>query len=125
ASLSRRPDTQPSASPGPRPAERGAPAAPEAPPLGLPFAVREIVVDGGEGRFIDRTTRPFYSEELTDLGATVHGLTSGKGARAEVALHGVVGAQAALWLNGVTAPFGEPFFLEVSGELRRFAVPRT
>jgi hypothetical protein len=126
AMLAPRDDEAPSASPptGDRP--RAAPAPPEAePPFGLPFSIGEIVVRDGDARFVDRTTTPFYSEELSNLAITVRGLTSGKGGRADVAIQGQVGADAALQLDGVVAPFGRPFFLEVSGELRRFEVPRT
>lgn len=91
----------------------------------LPFEAGEIVLAAGDVRFIDRTTRPFYSEEITDLHVTVRGLTSDKGARADVEAQGILGATAALELDGVVAPFGKPFFLEVAGALRQFDVPRT
>jgi hypothetical protein len=107
----------PSASPGPAAGSVGAPAGPA-------FAVREVRLEDGDLRFLDRTTRPFYSEELRRLSLTMTGLDSGAG-RANLAIQGVIGTDAALELRGVVAPFGRPFFLEVEGELRRFAVPRT
>ncbi|HXG02763.1 MAG TPA: DUF748 domain-containing protein, partial [Candidatus Binatia bacterium] len=107
----------PSASPGPAAGSVGAPAGPA-------FAVREVRLEDGDLRFLDRTTRPFYSEELRRLNLTMTGLDSGAG-RANLAVQGVIGTDAAFELRGVVAPFGRPFFLEVEGELRRFAVPRT
>jgi hypothetical protein len=108
----------PAASPGP-PTSR-----PEEAPPGPAVAVRELRLVDGDLRFLDRTTRPFYSEELRRLNVSLTGLDSAAG-RADLAIQGVVGADAALDLHGVVAPFGRPFFLEVQGELRRFAVPRT
>jgi hypothetical protein len=119
-------DAAPSASP---PTDGPAPTRPagdrDEPPLGIPFAIGRILVEDGQARFVDRATRPFYSEELSNLTVAVTDLTSGKGSRAEIDIQGILGADAALRLEGVVAPFGRPFFLEVTGELRDFAVPRT
>ena len=56
---------------------------------------------------------------------TVEGLTNRGDDRAGVTLHGIVGADAALALDGTIAFFGEPFYLELAGRLRGFDVPRT
>lgn len=100
------------------PDDRGAPGA-------RPFHVDELVVEDGDARFVDRTTTPFYSEEVSRLTATVHGLTNADDRRATLKIQGLVGVDAALDLRGEVAPFARPFFLEVEGELRDFAVPRT
>jgi hypothetical protein len=113
----------PAASPGP--AARGeAPAAAGRDPA-VAVTVQELVVREGNARFVDRTTTPFYSEELSRLAMTVHGLrTTGEGP-ATVEIQGIVGTGAALDLSGEVAPFAEPFFLDARGELRDFSVPRT
>jgi hypothetical protein len=89
------------------------------------FTVEDLRVTGGRVRFIDRTTTPFYSEEVTDLAVTISDLTTAGEERAGLMVQGIIGTDAALDLRGEMAPFAEPFFLEVSGELSEFAVPRT
>jgi hypothetical protein len=87
--------------------------------------VDEIRVAEGTVRLIDRTSRPFYSEEITRLEATVRDVSTMDERTAGLAIQGVVGADAALDLRGEMAPFADPFFLEVSGTLRDFSIPRT
>jgi hypothetical protein len=87
--------------------------------------VDEIRITDGTVRLIDRTSRPFYSEEITRLEATVRDFSTVNERTAGLTIQGIVGADAALDLRGEMAPFAEPFFLEVSGTLRDFSVPRT
>ncbi|MBI2206513.1 MAG: DUF748 domain-containing protein [Candidatus Rokubacteria bacterium] len=87
--------------------------------------IGRLEIDHGDVRFIDRSSRPFFSEEVTQLRMTVERLTNLDDARADVTLHGIVGADAALALEGEIAPFGDPFFLDLAGQLRGFDVPRT
>jgi len=114
----------PAASPGPAP-PRDEPGPAAARDSGLRFTAEELVIREGNLRFIDRTTKPFYSEELSRLAVTVRTLTNEANGRATLAVQGIVGTNAALDLQGEVAPFGRPFFLDVGGELRDFAVPRT
>jgi hypothetical protein len=97
--------------------------APAPPPVRV--TVDEVVVEEGEVRFVDRTTTPFYSEEIRRASLTLSGLTTVPGERATLRLQGVVGVDAAFDLTGVIEPFGDVFFLEVTGQLQGFAVPRT
>jgi hypothetical protein len=90
----------------------------------LVFTIDGLVVREGNVRFVDHTTTPAYSEELSRLAMTVRPLTNAEG-RATVTVQGIVGVDAALELRGEVAPFDRPFFLDVRGELRSFAVPRT
>jgi hypothetical protein len=87
--------------------------------------IDEMVVSDGEVRFVDHTTRPFYSEEMTKLSLDVRELTTMPEERVRMSLQAIVGGSAALDLDGVLAPFSTPFFLDVSGELRDFSVART
>ena len=101
------------------------PAAGEAQDGGIEVAVAELRVENGYARFIDRTTTPSYSEEVSNLTATVRGLDTATDAPASVSLYAVAGADAALQLRGEMAPFGDPFSLDLAGELEGFSVPRT
>jgi hypothetical protein len=106
----------------PAPTSTSAPAAPAARRLAL--EVGDVTVVDGDVRFVDRTTTPFYSEEIGKLAIGVRNLRNAPDARADVTVQGIVGAAGAVDLKGQVSPFGEPFYLDVAGELRDFAVPR-
>jgi hypothetical protein len=89
------------------------------------ITVDDIRVVDGNVRFLDRTTTPFYSEEVTSLAVTLRDVSNAGNDRAGLMVQGIVGTDASLDLRGEVAPFATPFYLEVSGELRDFAVPRT
>jgi hypothetical protein len=114
----------PAASPGPAP-PRIEPVVASDPGPALVVTLAELVVREGNVRFVDRTTTPAYSEELSRLAVTVGHLTSAGDGRAAVSVQGIVGVDAALELQAEVAPFGDPFFLDARGELRSFAVART
>ena len=90
-----------------------------------PVAIGRLHIAEGDVRFVDRTVTPAYSEELTSLALTVDGLDSATEEPATVSAHAVAGADAALRLSGEAAPFAEPFRVELKGQLRGFALPRT
>jgi hypothetical protein len=94
---------------------------------GRPLVVRfgEIVLDDGDVRFVDHSTTPAYSEELSRLALSVRGFSTDPAGRATLTAQGLLGATSALELRGELAPFAKPFFLEVEGELREFQLPRT
>ncbi len=104
----------------------GASAAPGRPTTWrtMPLTIRRIDVQGAEARFIDRTTSPFYSEEISRLAITIDGLSTTSGQPARVQAQGIVGTGAALALRGDMQPFGATPFLDVSGEMHDFQVPR-
>ena len=112
--------------PGPAATPAAAGPAPDtAPARSVPFAIDRLVVEDGAVRFTDRTATPLYSEELSRLAITVAGLTTRPDGRADVAIQGVLGATGTLDLHGQVAAGADPFFLEVTGELREFPLPRT
>ncbi len=92
---------------------------------GFPIRIGRLEIEGGDARFIDRTVTPPYSEELTNLALTVEGLDSRSDDPARVTVQAVVGADAALELAGQIVPFADPLHVELDGELRGFALPRT
>ncbi len=116
----------PAGPPGPTTAPgTGGPPPGLAPTRPVPFTIDRLVVADGAVRFTDRMATPLYSEELSRLAVTVAGLTTRPEARAELAIQGVLGATGALDLRGQVAPGADPFFLEVTGELQEFPLPRT
>ena len=90
----------------------------------MAFEIGNLTIVDGDARFVDRTATPSYSEEISKLAIAVRNLCNSPDARADVIVQGIVGAAGAVELKGQVAPFGEPFYLDVAGELRDFAVPR-
>jgi hypothetical protein len=102
------------------------PATPGATPS-RPFAVaiREIAVDDGNIRFVDRSTTPAYSEEMSRVALTATNVSTAPGERIALTMQAVVGATGALELKGEVAPTADPFYLDVQGELRELPLPRS
>lgn len=92
---------------------------------GFPIRIGRLEIQDGDARFVDRTVTPPYSEELTNVALTVDGLDSRSDDPAAVSVQAVLGVDAALELAGQIAPFADPLRVELEGELRGFALPRT
>jgi hypothetical protein len=87
--------------------------------------VDRVVVDGGDARFVDRTTTPAFTEEIRQIAASLTHLDTGDAAPARVDVDAVIGQSGALHLAGHIAPFGDPFLLDVGGTITDFRVPQT
>jgi hypothetical protein len=113
---------EPTPAPEPAPAPRRAPAAAE--PKGLletlQLDIKEIRVERGSVRFLDRTTTPAFSQDLSRLEVTVTDLGNRPGRRAKLVLQSVVGGDAALDVRGEIGALGAPAFADLVGELRSF-----
>src|SRR5262249_46214369 len=81
-----------------------------------------FVIDDGYARFLDRTTKPAFSEEIAKLAVRVEGLSSEPGRRAKLAVQALVGGDSALDLKAEAAPFGD-LYADIAGELRNFVLP--
>ncbi len=90
----------------------------------LDVDVGQLTLETGDVRFIDRSTTPFYSTELTRLAIAIDHLSTRPDSRANVRVQSVVGGQGALDLHGVVALLGT-FFLDLEGDLRNFAIAST
>jgi outer membrane protein OmpA-like peptidoglycan-associated protein len=88
----------------------------------MALEIGEIVVEDGDTRFVDHSTTPFFSEEISRLALTLRGFRNTPDARADVAVHAVVAPRGALELSGQVAPLGQPFYLDLAGELRDIAM---
>lgn len=119
------------ASPSPTPAaptrEAAAPSRPTAgaeKPKSLLETIRlefkEVRIEDGFVRFLDRTTKPAFSEDLSRLDVAITGLTNRPGRRAHLVLKSAVGGDAALDIRGDIAPLGAAPFADLVGELHRF-----
>jgi hypothetical protein len=106
------------------------PAAAPAPPAAsasseftspIPVELGAFIIEDGYARFIDRTTKPAFSEELSKLAVRIDGLSSTPGKRAKLAVQAILGGDSALDLKGEVAPFGE-LYADIFGELRNFGL---
>jgi hypothetical protein len=84
---------------------------------------REVRVADGFIRFLDRTTKPAFSEDLSRLELTVTDLGNRPGRRARLTLQSLVGGDAGLDIRGELGALGAPIFVDLVGELRRFELP--
>jgi hypothetical protein len=91
----------------------------------LAVTVGRLSVDDGGIRIVDRGVTPAFAVDLQPATLRVDGLSTQSAAPARVELTGWVGAGAELALRGSLRAFGGPLHVDMHGELREFAVPRT
>ncbi|HEV8441769.1 MAG TPA: DUF748 domain-containing protein [Methylomirabilota bacterium] len=115
-----------SAPASPPPAANEPAAAVESGGAGLPITVRQIVVDEGGARVVDRSISPPFAVDFQRLALNMDGFATPAGAKpARFGLTGRVGAASLVTLRGTIGPVGGPVRLDVDGEIKGFAVPRT
>jgi hypothetical protein len=115
----------PEGAPEPEPKPTGAPAASE--PKGLYETMRldfrEVRIEDGFIRFLDRTVTPAFSQDLSRLEVTLTDYGNRPDRRAKVVLQSVVGGDGGLDIRGELGPLGAPAALDLVGELRSFKLP--
>ncbi|HET7875809.1 MAG TPA: DUF748 domain-containing protein [Methylomirabilota bacterium] len=114
-------EAPPAAPPAPAPAAESAKKKGLLETMALDFA--EIRVENGAIRFLDRTTKPAFSEDVSRLEISVAGLSNKRGQLAKLTLQSVIGGDSALDLRGEIGPLGAPRFVDLTGELRSFPLP--
>jgi hypothetical protein len=109
------------------PAAAGSDAAAGEPHGGLMQSIvldfNEIRIEDGFFRFLDRTTTPAFSEDISKLTLVVNGLSNVLGRqRTTMSVQALVGGDAALDMRGELSKIGEAFHADLVGELRDFAL---
>jgi hypothetical protein len=117
--------TEPEGGPAPATSEAAARPVPEGPPRkglleSMQIEIGAIRIEDGFVRFLDRTTQPAFSQDISRLQLTVTGLTNRPGQRAELAMQSAVGGDADLDIKGQISSLGSPPFIDLVGELRSF-----
>jgi uncharacterized protein involved in outer membrane biogenesis len=84
---------------------------------------KEIVIEDGYTRFLDHTTQPAFSEDIAKINLSVKNLSNKASQRASIAMQAVVGGDSTLDLNGEMAAIGAPTYVDMVGELKKFALP--
>jgi len=88
-------------------------------------ALRQLVIDGGGVRVVDRSLSPPFAVDLERLALRVEGLATAPAKPARVDLAGRLGPGSILAVRGTVGPVGGPLDIDLTGDLRGFWVPRT
>jgi hypothetical protein len=88
-------------------------------------AVQRLTIEGGGARVVDRSIAPPFAIDLHRLAAKMEGFSTTTGPPARLELTGRAGPDAAIALRGTVGPLGGPLRLDLDGEVREFAIPRT
>ena len=120
--------TSPGPAPPPNaPEKKPAPPGPAAKSGGpletMDLLFKEIVIEDGYTRFLDHTTQPVFSEDVSKINLSVKNLSNKASQRASIAMQAVVGGDSALDLRGEMAAIGAPTYVDMVGELKKFALP--
>ena len=92
----------------------------------VPVTVDHLVVEEGGARTVDQGVAPPFALDTQRLTGRIDGLSTDPAARpARLEMAGRVGADSSLALQGTMGSLGGPLRLDMSAELRGFAVPRT
>jgi hypothetical protein len=109
------------------PCRAGACPPPASETAGEPIAatVAHLSVEGGGMRVVDQKVSPPFAVDLQSAVLKVEGLSTAAPKPARVELTGRLGPGSELTLRGTVGALGGPLRLDLNGELRDFAVPRT
>ena len=120
-------DTAPAGAAPPPPAPPPAAKPPVEKPKGLleTMSLRfdEIRLEDGSVRFLDRTTEPAFSEDMSKMDLKVTGLGNKPGQRAKLVFTSAIGADGALDVRGDLGAVGAPLYLDLVGEIRDLKLP--
>jgi hypothetical protein len=83
---------------------------------------KEIVVEDGYVRFLDHSTQPPFSEDITKLTVTVKDLSNKASQRANLLVQAVIGGDSALDIRGDLSAIGAPTYVDMVGELKKFTL---
>jgi hypothetical protein len=86
--------------------------------------IGRVVAEDGGMRIVDRSVSPAFAVDLQRAAVVVEGLSTAGPRPARLELKGQLGPNADLALRGTVGLFDGPLRIDVSGDLRRFAVPR-
>jgi Domain of Unknown Function (DUF748) len=90
-----------------------------------PIVLRQLIIEEGGARVVDGGLTPPFAVDVADLAFRIDGLSTASGAKpARIDMKARVG-DGLLSFAGTIGPVTGPLRLDLQGELREFAVPRT
>ena len=75
--------------------------------------IEAVTLQGGRVQFLDRTLKPSYSAEMTEIGGRVSGLSSAETSLADVELRGKMNGSSPLEITGKVNPLKQDLFVDV------------
>ncbi len=87
-------------------------------PAPSPIKIGTVTLQGGTVAFTDRSVRPNYSASLTQIAATVSGLTSEAGQPADLEFHAKLDDLAPFDLTGKINPLAKDLFVDTKLDLK-------
>ncbi|HSB78209.1 MAG TPA: DUF748 domain-containing protein, partial [Candidatus Methylomirabilis sp.] len=75
--------------------------------------IQEVTLQGGHVQFLDRTLKPNYSADMTEIGGRVSGLSSLETSVADVELRGKMNNSAPLEITGKVNPLRKDLFADI------------
>jgi len=84
---------------------------------GTSFDLDEVRVEEGFVRFLDRTTSPAFSKDLSQLVGVVDHLSNRPGRRARLEVKSIVGGDSTVDVRGELGAIGSPAFVDLVGEV--------
>jgi hypothetical protein len=84
---------------------------------------KEIALEDGYVRFLDRTTTPPFSEDISKLAVTVRDLSNQKSQRASLLMQALIGGDSALDVRGELSAIGAPTYVDMVADLKKLALP--
>jgi hypothetical protein len=108
--------------------------APPAPPPGaapkpkglletIDLQIAEIHLEDGGIRFLDRSTEPAFSEDLSNMDLLVTGLGNKPDQRAKLVFTSLIGADGKLDIRGDVGSVAAPLYLDLVGEITDLKLP--
>jgi hypothetical protein len=89
------------------------------------IAVAHLTVEGGGLRVVDHSVSPPFAVDLQSASLKLDGLSTTGDKSARLDLNGRLGPGSELMLRGTVGALGAPLRVDLDGELRDFAMPRT
>ena len=84
--------------------------------------IKEIVLEDGYARFLDHTTEPPFSQDISKLNVSVKDISNKPGQRATLHMQAVIGGDSTLNVRGEMSAIGAPTYVDMAVQLDRFAL---
>ncbi|HSE04610.1 MAG TPA: DUF748 domain-containing protein, partial [Methylomirabilota bacterium] len=118
-----KPEAPASASP-PTPLKAPEPGPKEPGPLEtMDLQFKEIVLEDGYVRFLDQSTQPPFSQDISKLNVTVKDLTNKASQRATLLVQALIGGDSTLDVRGELSAIGAPTYVDMVGQVDKLALP--
>jgi hypothetical protein len=106
------PNAAPSSPPAGQTAKTDAPS-PAAPTVATDVRIEEVTMQGGRVQVLDRSLKPNFSANMTEIGGRVSGLSSQEDSVADVELRGKMNNSAPLEITGKVNPLKQDLFVDL------------